>query len=288
MPKSMTAFARCAAQTPSGDLTWELRSVNHRFREVAMRLPEEFRFQEGAFRDAIAAAVSRGRVDGWLRYSPPTAASAEPQIDTGLIGQLAAWAQSVRSILPEAQPLRVGEVLKWPGVMSVPVVDEQALASEAGNLLQKALAQLSDSREREGGALAQMLEERVRAASDAISTLEDLLPEIGAAYRERLEQRLLEMAVQVDPERLEQEVVLLLAKSEVSEEVDRLKMHLQEVEQTLGQSEPIGRRLDFLMQELNREANTLGSKSGHPEQTNASVNLKVLIEQMREQVQNIE
>ena len=288
MPKSMTAFARCAAQTPLGDLTWELRSVNHRFREVAMRLPEEFRFQEGAFRDAIAAAVGRGRVDGWLRYSPPTTASAEPQIDTGLIGQLAAWAQSVRSILPEAQPLRVGEVLKWPGVMSAPVVDEQALASEAGNLLQKALAQLSDSREREGGALAQMLQERVRAASDAISTLEGLLPEIGAAYRERLEQRLLEMAVQVDPERLEQEVVLLLAKSEVSEEVDRLKMHLQEVEQTLGQSEPIGRRLDFLMQELNREANTLGSKSGHPEQTNASVNLKVLIEQMREQVQNIE
>ena len=288
MPKSMTAFARCAAQTPLGDLTWELRSVNHRFREVAMRLPEEFRFQEGAFRDAIAAAVSRGRVDGWLRYSPPTAASAEPQIDTGLIGQLAAWAQSVRSILPEAQPLRVGEVLKWPGVMSAPVVDEQALASEASNLLQKTLAQLSDSREREGGALAQMLEERVRAASDAISTLEDLLPEIGAAYRERLEQRLLEMAVQVDPERLEQEVVLLLAKSEVSEEVDRLKMHLQEVEQVLSQSEPIGRRLDFLMQELNREANTLGSKSGHPEQTNTSVNLKVLIEQMREQVQNIE
>lgn len=288
MPKSMTAFARCAAQTPLGDLTWELRSVNHRFREVAMRLPEEFRFQEGAFRDAIAEAVGRGRVDGWLRYSPPTAASAEPQIDTGLIGQLAAWAQSVRSILPEAQPLRVGEVLKWPGVMSVPVVDEQALASEAGNLLQKALAQLSDSREREGGALAQMLQERVRAASDAISTLEDLLPEIGAVYRERLEQRLLEMAVQVDPERLEQEVVLLLAKSEVSEEVDRLKMHLQEVEQTLGQNEPIGRRLDFLMQELNREANTLGSKSGHPEQTNTSVNLKVLIEQMREQVQNIE
>jgi len=284
----MTAFARCAVQTPLGDLTWELRSVNHRFREVAMRLPEEFRFQEGAFRDAIAEAVGRGRVDGWLRYSPPTAASAEPQIDTGLIGQLAAWAQSVRSILPEAQPLRVGEVLKWPGVMSVPVVDEQALASEAGNLLQKALAQLSDSREREGGALVQMLQERVRAASDAISTLEDLLPEIGAVYRERLEQRLLEMAVQVDPERLEQEVVLLLAKSEVSEEVDRLKMHLQEVEQTLGQNEPIGRRLDFLMQELNREANTLGSKSGHPEQTNASVNLKVLIEQMREQVQNIE
>ena len=288
MPKSMTAFARCAAQTPLGDLTWELRSVNHRFREVAMRLPEEFRFQEGAFRDAIAAAVSRGRVDGWLRYSPPTAASTEPQIDTSLIGQLAAWAQSVHRILPDAQPLRVGEVLKWPGVMSAPAVDEQALASEAGNLLQEALAQLSDSREREGGALAQMLQERVRAASDAISTLEDLLPEIGAAYRERLEQRLLEMAVQVDSERLEQEVVLLLAKSEVSEEVDRLKMHLQEVEQTLGQSEPIGRRLDFLMQELNREANTLGSKSAHPEQTNASVNLKVLIEQMREQVQNIE
>ncbi len=288
MPKSMTAFARCASQTPLGDLTWELRSVNHRFREVAMRLPEELRFQEGAFRDAIAAVVSRGRVDGWLRYVPPTAASAEPQIDTGRIGQLAAWSQSARSILPEVQPLRVGEVLKWPGVMSTPAVDEQALASEAGNLLQKALAQLSESREREGGALVQMLQARVRAASDAISTLEDRLPEIGAVYRERLEQRLAEVAVQVDPERLEQEMVLLLAKSEVSEEVDRLKLHLEEVEQAFGQSKPIGRRLDFLMQELNREANTLGSKSAHPEQTNASVNLKVLIEQMREQVQNIE
>jgi len=168
------------------------------------------------------------------------------------------------------------------------VVDEQALAAEATDLLRTSLGQLSDSRGREGLALAQMLEERVRAALDAIRALEAVLPEIGVAHRERLELRLTEMSVQVDPERLEQEVVLLLAKSEVSEEVDRLKMHLQEVERALKQNEPIGRRLDFLMQELNREANTLGSKSAHPEQTNASVNLKVLIEQMREQVQNIE
>lgn len=288
MPKSMTAFARCASQTPLGDLTWELRSVNHRFREVAMRLPEELRFHEGIFRDVIAASVSRGRVDGSLRYSPPPMGSDPAQMDTDLIGELAAWSQSVRSIVPEAQPLRVGEILKWPGVMSTPVVDEQTLAAEATDLLRTSLGQLSDSREREGLALAQMLEERVRAASDAIRALEAVLPEIGVAHRERLELRLTEMSVQVDPERLEQEVALLLAKSEVSEEVDRLKMHLQEVEQALKQNEPIGRRLDFLMQELNREANTLGSKSAHPEQTNASVNLKVLIEQMREQVQNIE
>ena len=237
-----------------------------------MRLPEELRFHEGVFRDVIAASVSRGRVDGSLRYSPPPMGSDPAQMDTDLIGELAAWSQSVRSIVPEAQPLRVGEVLKWPGVMSAPVVDEQTLALEATDLLQTSLGQLSDSREREGLALAQMLEERVKAASDTIRALEAVLPEIGVAHRERLEQ----------------EVALLLAKSEVSEEVDRLKMHLQEVEQALKQNEPIGRRLDFLMQELNREANTLGSKSAHPEQTNASVNLKVLIEQMREQVQNIE
>jgi uncharacterized protein (TIGR00255 family) len=284
----MTAFSRCVSQGSSGDLTWELRSVNHRFREVAMRLPEEFRFHEGAFRDAIASSVSRGRIDGWLRYSPPTSASDAPQIDTELIGRLGAWSESVRHLLPEAQPLRVGEILKWPGVMSTPAIDEEALAGAAMTLLTQALQQLSDSREREGEALGKMLNERVQAASAAIAALEAVLPEIGDAHRERLGQRLAEMSVQVDPERLEQEVVLLLAKSEVSEEVDRLKMHLQEVTQALEQNDPIGRRLDFLMQELNREANTLGSKSAHAEQTNASVTLKVLIEQMREQVQNIE
>lgn len=253
-----------------------------------MRLPEELRFHEGAFRDAISASVSRGRIDGWLRYSPVTSASDAPQMDTDLIGQLGAWSQSVRQLLPEAEALRVGEILKWPGVMSTPAIDEEALAGEAMTLLTQALEQLSDSREREGKALGQMLDERVQAASAAITALEAELPEIGDAHRERLGQRLAEMSVQVDPERLEQEVVLLLAKSEVSEEVDRLKMHLNEVTQALQQNDPIGRRLDFLMQELNREANTLGSKSAHLEQTNASVTLKVLIEQMREQVQNIE
>ena len=253
-----------------------------------MRLPEELRFHEGAFRDAIAASVSRGRIDGWLRYSPPTSASDSSQMDTDLIGQLGAWSESVRHLLPEVQPLRVGEILKWPGVMSTPAIDEEALAGAAMTLLTQALQQLSDSREREGEALGKMLNERVQAASAAITALEAVLPEIGDAHRERLGQRLAEMSVQVDPERLEQEVLLLLAKSEVSEEVDRLKMHLQEVTQALEQNDPIGRRLDFLMQELNREANTLGSKSAHAEQTNASVTLKVLIEQMREQVQNIE
>ena len=131
----MTAFSRCVAQGPSGDLTWELRSVNHRFREVAMRLPEELRFHEGAFRDAITASVSRGRIDGWLRYSPPTSASDAPQMDTDLIGQLGAWSESVRQLLPEAEPLRVGEILKWPGVMSTPAINEEALAGAAMALL---------------------------------------------------------------------------------------------------------------------------------------------------------
>ena len=170
-----------------------------------MRLPEELRFQEGAFRDAIAASVSRGRIDGWLRYSPPTSASDVPQMDTDLIGQLGAWSQSVRQLLPEAEPLRVGEILKWPGVMSTPSIDEEALAGAAMALLTQALQQLSDSREREGQALGQMLNERVQAALAVIAALETVLPEMGDAHRERLAQRLAEMSVQVDPGRPEQE-----------------------------------------------------------------------------------
>ena len=190
--------------------------------------------------------------------------------------------------MPDAQPLRVGEILKWPGVMGSAVVDEEALATEANGLLQQALDALSAARTKEGEALKHILEERLIAARDIVMHFEASLPEISKAQRDRLSDRLAEVVEQVDPERLEQEVVMLLARSEVSEELDRLRLHLDDVDKTLQKTEPVGRRLDFLMQELNREANTLGSKSSHAEQTNASVNLKVIIEQMREQVQNIE
>jgi len=285
---SMTAFARSAAQTPLGDLTWEVRSVNHRYREVALRLPEELRFAETAFRDLIAGALARGRVDATLRFHCAIAGEADPAIDNELIQRISGWSDQVRAVMPDAQPLRVGEVLRWPGVMATPAMDEEALGAAATDLLKKALGELTAARSREGQALAAILTERLGAAREILVGFEAQLPEIGSAQRERMAQRMAEVTAQVDAERLEQEVAILLARSEVSEEIDRLKLHFKDVERTLAKAEPIGRRLDFLMQELNREANTLGSKSGHPEQTNASVNLKVVIEQMREQVQNIE
>ena len=288
MLNSMTAFARVGAQTAYGDLTWEIRSVNHRYREVAIRLPEELRFAESAFRDLISAHIARGRVDATLRYQSLSVTRTDPELDEELINRLAGWSDRVRAAMPDAQPLRVGEILKWPGVMGGAVLDEDAFAAEAMGLLGQALDALSAARAKEGEALKRILEERLVAARDIVTHFEASLPEISKAQRDRLSDRLAEVIEQVDPERLEQEVVMLLARSEVSEELDRLRLHLDDVDKTLQKTEPVGRRLDFLMQELNREANTLGSKSSHAEQTNASVNLKVIIEQMREQVQNIE
>jgi uncharacterized protein (TIGR00255 family) len=190
--------------------------------------------------------------------------------------------------VPDAKPLQISEILKWPGVMSAPAVDDEVLADAAADLLRGALSELTDSREGEGTALAGILKDKIAMARGILGSLTAQLPDIAKAQRQRLEQRLMEMVEQVDPERLEQEVVILLARSEVTEEMDRLGLHLDEVEQILTRTEPVGRRLDFMMQELNREANTLGSKSAQLEQTSASVDLKVLIEQMREQVQNIE
>ena len=284
----MTAFARCAAETPLGQMTWEVRSVNHRYREVAMRLPEELRFAEGVFRDAISAVVNRGRVDALLRYTPPSADVAERDIDVEVIGHLANWSDRIRAIVSDAEPLQISEILKWPGVMSAPAVDDEVLADTAADLLRGAPSEPTDNREGEGTALAGILKDKIATARGILGSLTAQLPDIAKAQRQRLEQRLMEMVEQVDPERLEQEVVILLARSEVTEEMDRLGLHLDEVEQILTRTEPVGRRLDFMMQELNREANTLGSKSAQLEQTSASVDLKVLIEQMREQVQNIE
>jgi uncharacterized protein (TIGR00255 family) len=232
--------------------------------------------------------VNRGRVDALLRYTPPSADVAERDIDVEVVGHLANWSDRVRAIVPDAKPLQISEILKWPGVMSAPAVDDEVLADAAADLLRGALSELTDSREGEGTALAGILKDKIAMARGILGSLTAQLPDIAKAQRQRLEQRLMEMVEQVDPERLEQEVVILLARSEVTEEMDRLGLHLDEVEQILTRTEPVGRRLDFMMQELNREANTLGSKSAQLEQTSASVDLKVLIEQMREQVQNIE
>ena len=288
MVRSMTAFARQAMENEFGTLTWELKSVNHRFSEVSLRLPEELRPAESKIRDCIARVAKRGKIDANLRYQPPAAQQAGFEIDQELVKVLATASHDVAGVLPEIAPLRMVDVLKWPGVLKAPEIDIDQLVSSALSLLDSALAELGESRQREGEKLKQMLLDRCDAMAVEVSKVQQRIPVAIDAMRQRIKDRLAEWQAELDEARLEQEVVFLCNKSDVAEEMDRLQAHVEEVKRVLDENKPIGRRLDFLMQELNREANTLGSKSPDTEMTRASVELKVLIEQMREQVQNIE
>jgi uncharacterized protein (TIGR00255 family) len=286
MTLSMTAFARRAGDTPAGALAWELRSVNHRYLDVSLRLPEELRAIETAAREAIARRLERGKLDATLRYQPREVVPAA--LDTAAVHQLLEAAQQVQALAPAAAPLAVADVLRWPGVLRAPALDAEALAAAALELLGGALDELVAARAREGARLRALVEERLRAIAALLARLAQLLPEVAREYRARLEARLGEVRAQLDPTRLEQELVLYATRADVSEEVDRLNAHVAEVTRVLEGQGAVGRRLDFLMQELNREANTLASKSVDLRLTNIAVELKVLIEQMREQVQNIE
>jgi len=286
MTFSMTAFARHAADTPAGALVWELRSVNHRYLDISLRLPEELRAAEGGARDLIARRIGRGKLDATLRLQPGEAAAAA--LDTAAARQLLAAVDEVTALKPGLAPLSAIDVLRWPGVLRSPALDPQALGEAALALLGGALDELVAVRRREGERLRGLIEERLRAIEELLGRLTGLLPEVARDYRARLETRLGEVRAQLDPSRLEQEMVLYATRADVSEEADRLAAHVAEVGRALRQEGQIGRRLDFLMQELNREANTLASKSVDLRLTNIAVELKVLIEQMREQVQNIE
>lgn len=292
MIHSMTAFSRQEGDTEKGHLVWELRSVNHRFSEVSLRLPEDLRSQEAKFRELIANRVKRGKIDANLRYqSTSEQADGEPvplEVDMALVGTLAHVTREIDQILYNPAPVNALEVLQWPGVLKAPEKNIAQLATDAQALLESALSDLLDSRAREGEKLKAVIEARCTAIEAQVNIVTERLPQILQTARERLEQRLAEIRDELDPARLEQEVVLLLNKADVDEEIERLKAHIAEIRRVLTQDEPVGRRLDFLMQELNREANTLGSKSIHTDTTAVSVELKVLIEQMREQIQNIE
>ncbi len=291
MIHSMTAFSRQEGDTENGHLVWELRSVNHRFSEVSLRLPEELRFLEPKIREQVAKRIKRGKIDAALRFQTTGRADNESpplEIDKALVEKLAHVTREIDQLLYNAAPINALEVLQWPGVLKVPEKNTQQLAADAQALLETALADLLDARAREGEKLKAVIEARCAAIDAQIKTVVARLPAILQATRERLEKRLAEIQGELDPARLEQEVVLLLNKADVDEEIERLKAHVDEVRRVLAQGGPIGRRLDFLMQELNREANTLGSKSVHADTTIVSVELKVLIEQMREQIQNIE
>jgi len=287
MIHSMTAFARAEQAEAGGTLSWELRSVNHRYLEPHLRLPEAFRDLEGAVREALRNGLSRGKVECTLRFSEDSSGKAL-QVDLQRATQLVLAAESVAALIKQPAPLNPLEVLGWPGVLVADAADPQALNQAALKLFGQALEELRQGRLREGAELSRLLSERLDSITQEVAALRLLVPQMLASQRQKIISRCAEMQAELDPQRLEQELVLLAQKSDVAEELDRLETHVAEVRRVLKSGGAAGRRLDFLMQELNREANTLGSKAFDPRSTQAAVNLKVLIEQMREQVQNIE
>lgn len=287
MVHSMTAFARCERAGAYGTLSWELRSVNHRYLEPHLRLPDNFRDLEGPVREALRQGLSRGKVECTLRFTE-AGSGRTLQIDRARAAQLVAVAEEVAGLIRQPAPINPLEVLAWPGVLVGDATDPQALNVAALELFGEALAQLREGRAREGQDLARLLEDRLRAILLEVATLREQIPQMLGLQRQKILDRFSELKLELDSQRLEQELVLLAQKSDVAEELDRLSTHVAEVRRVLKAGGAVGRRLDFLMQELNREANTLGSKAFDPRSTQAAVNLKVLIEQMREQVQNIE
>jgi len=283
----MTGFARRERQFPWGLLAWELKTVNHRFLEMGFRLPEEFRVGEAEFRQSVAAAARRGKVECSLHFRPAVAAGAL-EVDAELLASLNERAKAIAAQAGPAARIDALELLRWPGVIRDGTRDHTPMIAAAHALLADALAELARFRDSEGGRLRDALEQRCGGLVEFAARVADRLPEVRARMRARLLERVAQLVADVDHDRLEQELAILAQRLDVDEEIDRLRGHVAEVRKTFDDQEPAGRRLDFLMQELNREANTLSSKSQDIETTRAAVDMKVLIEQMREQVQNIE
>lgn len=288
MTTSMTGFSRVESQFEWGNLTLELRSVNHRYLDISLRLPDECRSFEQQVREKIGQQLSRGKVDCSLRFQRAVATNGEMSIDEELATQVAHASREIDALLYNPSPISSLEVLRWPGVLQTPALDVEVLKQASLELLNKALDDLTASREREGEKIKTMLEERCTGILGIVAEVQTVIPEIKASWEKKIRERMSEAGVETDDSRLTQELILMSQKMDVEEELDRLRAHIAEIQRVLGKKEPVGRRLDFLMQELNREANTLGSKSVAVTTSQASVELKVLIEQMREQVQNIE
>jgi len=286
MISSMTGYAAATRELPIASLAAEVKSVNSRFLDVQFRLPDELRLAEPALRELIQARVGRGKVECRVSVTPPANATPHLSVNEGLLIELAEASRKVRAAISDARPLRVGEVLAWPGVLGD---DRSATLREACiKLVHELLDDFSATRRREGGKLAQMLIERVKRMKDLLSSIAPKLPEAIAAYQEKVSARLREALGGADEERIRHEIALFGVKADISEELTRLDAHLDEVSRVVSAGGAVGKRLDFLMQELNREANTLGSKSVSKELSDASLEFKLLIEQMREQIQNIE
>ena len=288
MIRSMTAFARCQHDAGFGSLICELRSVNHRFLELSLRLPEELRAQEGRYRELIGKRLKRGKVECGMRLQLAAQTVEHIQINEAQARAVVEACHVINDLLHQPSDVNPMEVLAWPGVTEEPDIDLEPVKQAAEALLAQALDELIANREREGERLAELLRQRCEAMQAIVNETRANMPVITRRYREKIEARLAELKSEVDHDRMEQEILHFMQKMDVEEELDRLDCHLMEMKNILARNEPVGRRLDFLMQELNREANTLGSKSADISSTQASVELKVLIEQMREQIQNIE
>lgn len=288
MMLSMTAFSRQQSEQEWGSLTWELRSVNHRYLEISVRLPDLFRGLENSVRGALRKKLSRGKVECQLRYKAGESYQSELHLNRALIQKLIQANKEIEDVAKASTSLSSMEILRWPGVIQDQEFDIEAIEKQAFELFNEALDDLLASRQREGEELKGFIQKRIDSIREIVIAVRTLMPEILTAQRQNLADKLEDLKVDLEPSRLEQEIVLLAQKADVAEELDRLDSHLKEVERVVSSAGQKGRRLDFLMQELNREANTLSSKSIVAETTLNAVELKVLIEQMREQIQNIE
>lgn len=284
MTRSMTAFARSEQDLDGSQLIWEVRSVNHRYLDVHLRLPDEFRSLEPQCRKLIGEFINRGRVDAHLKHDRSSGADRGINIDSNTVESLIAAMKTIEQAHPQLMPARTPDILGWPGVIIEQSIDSDTASRNSIKSLQKTLAVLVESRDREGRRMAEVIMDRVTQSQQIVSSMSEKMPAIQQKSQEKWHNKIEELG----EERFTQEIVVMLTKSDISEELDRFQTHLTEVVRLLGEKKPVGRSLDFLMQELNREANTLGSKSIDQEMTNASIELKVLVEQMREQVQNIE
>jgi len=288
MLHSMTGFARESVETSIGTLTWEIRAVNHRYLDVQFKLPEDLRPKEQLFRQQASAALARGKVECALYFRRAVSQENELKLDTGLVELIGHRISELTAKLPNVAAANPIEILRWPGVVMQTELDTEPLFEQATALLEKTLVALNTMRTSEGERIAEMLTSRCAEIAEISTGVKQRMPEVLQATRAKQKERIDKLDIEADPARLEMELALVAQKLDVDEELDRLESHLVEIGDAISGGKPVGRRLDFLMQELNREANTLGSKSADAETTKAAVDLKVLIEQMREQIQNVE
>ena len=286
MIQSMTGYAATTAESARGTLSLELRSVNSRFLDVQMRIAEELRALEPMLREKIGERIARGKIECRMFLVEGSAPATE--LNEAALGQLKTLAAKAKKAFPKGEALRIADVLRWPGVVSSPAADERELRPIAEKLCRKALEEFVAARAREGAKLAAAIAERIAAMRSRVEAIAPLMPQSVAAYKEKLTARLREALDSADDERVRAEVAVFAQKADVDEELTRLRAHLAEVERVLKQGGAVGKRLDFLAQELNREANTVASKSVSQAISEAALELKLLVEQMREQVQNLE